>query len=338
MVRTFVNMTVKGWLYYQGENNAGSLHGNYLSASGYACMMPALVASWRAAWSETPGTTDPLAPFGICTLSADDSEGAADMASFRFAQSGSFGVAPNEAMPNVYIAHGHDLADPYVYCGDAPQTKQCADCDTADPEYNCLQQWYMGPGIHPRLKKPFGQRLAASLLSGVYGFGGPVTGPTVAGCTYSAGASPSLVVAFNASLLAGAALVVKGYDTSKPSQSAMSVLVNSTDDAGSGKWVAVNIGLGPAGSNSVTLDLAPLYGAAPQAIKYAWGITGDAPNGGDVVCCPTGTAAAECVPGLCPIFVEQPLAPFGGHPANPFIAKINGAGKCECPAPQDCSA
>jgi len=91
MVRTFVNMTVKGYLYYQGENNAGSLHGNLLTQTGYACLMPALIASWRAAWSATPGTTDPLAPFALCSLSNADSEGAGDIASFRFAQTGSYG-------------------------------------------------------------------------------------------------------------------------------------------------------------------------------------------------------------------------------------------------------
>ena len=326
--------------------------------------MPALVSSWRAAWSATPGTTDPEAPFGICTLSSDDSEGAADMGSFRFAQSGSFGVAPNAAMPNTYIAHGYDLvsvaaplfyppplaslilaccffchpqADPWVYCGNAPQTKQCAGCDTADPDYDCLQTWYMGPGIHPRLKKPFGQRLAASFLASVYaadGFSGPVTGPTIAGCSYEPAAG-SLSVAFNASLLAGGALLVKPYNASSRLQSGFSALVNSTDDADTGVWVALNIAA--AGGSSIQVDLAPLQGATVQAIKYAWGGTGDVPNSADVVCCHSLGAAAECVPGQCPIFVAQPLAPFGGHPANPFLAKVVG-GKCLCPAPQTCDA
>jgi len=299
---------------------------------GYACLMPKLVALWRAAWSATPGTTDPLAPFGICTLSADDSEGSADMGSFRFAQSGSFGVAPNAAMPNTFIAHGYDLADPYVYCGDAPQTKTCAGCDAADSAYNCLQPWYMGPGIHPRLKKPFGQRLAASFLAaaGGYAWGGPVTGPTIAGCTLGAGA---LEITFNETLLAGAPLVVNAFAT--PQEGALSVLVNSTDDTGTGVWVALAYVLAPPAS--ITADLAPLGGAAPQAVKYAWGATGGRPNEADVICCASGGAAAECVPAQCPVFVTHALAPFGGLPANPFLAKIVG-GKCECPAPQVCDA
>lgn len=293
-------------------------------------MMPKLIALWRAAWSVTPGTTDPLAPFGICTLSSDDSEGSADMASFRFAQSGSFGSAPNAAMPATYIAHGYDLADPWVYCGDSPQTKQCAGCDSADPEYNCLQRWYMGPGIHPRLKKPFGERLAASFLADVYGFGGPVTGPTIAGCT---AAATTLTVTFNSTLLAGAALAVHPFDS--PQQGALSVLVNSTNDADTGTWVALPYTLAP--PSSITVDLTLLRGASPQGVKYAWGSTGGRPNDADVICCASGGAAAECVPGQCPVFVSTSLAPFGGLPANPFLAKIVG-GKCVCPAPQVCSA
>ena len=162
-----------------------------------------------------------------------------------------------------------------------------------------------------------------------------MTGPTIAGCSYAAGGA-SLSVTFDAALLAGGALTVLAYD--QPKQSAFSVLVNSSDDAGSGTWVPVNIALGPAGSSSVTADLAPLGGAAPQAIKYAWGATGGRPNEADVICCHSLGAAAECVPGQCPIFVAMPLAPFGGLPANPFLAKISAQGKCECPAPQVCDA
>ena len=67
--------------------------------------MPALVAAYRRAWSATPGTTDALAPFGVVSLSTGDSEGASDIGSFRWAQQGSYGVLPNAAMPNTFLAH-----------------------------------------------------------------------------------------------------------------------------------------------------------------------------------------------------------------------------------------
>jgi hypothetical protein len=334
IVRPYSDMTVKGWLFLQGENNAGSLHGNSANKAGYGCLMPTLIAAWRKVWSAVPGTTDPNAPFGLVTLSTDDSEGAADMASFRWAQQGSYGVVPNPAMPNVYLAHAFDLADPWVNCGDAPQTTQCPGCDTADASYSCLTPYYMGPGIHPRLKKPIGQRLAAAALVAVYGWAGPVTGPTLAGCTYAAGATPTLVLQFDTSLLAGAALVVAPYDTAFPNRSGVSVLVGSDGTPASGHWLPLNIALG--GAARVSVDLTPLGGAPPQAVKYAWGATGGVPNDQDVVCCPP-SGSGICEPGLCPLLAAVGTAPLGGLPANPFLALLVG-GKCECPAPQVCGA
>ena len=64
----FVNASIFGVLWYQGENNMGGAKGNSLASVGYACRQKALVAGWRRVWSETPGTTDPMAPFGIVTL------------------------------------------------------------------------------------------------------------------------------------------------------------------------------------------------------------------------------------------------------------------------------
>ena len=61
--------------------------------------MPALVDEWRKAWSATPKTTDPLAPFGIVSLSQGDSEGNKGMGSFRWSQSANLGSLPNELIP-----------------------------------------------------------------------------------------------------------------------------------------------------------------------------------------------------------------------------------------------
>jgi hypothetical protein len=117
-VKPYADQAIKGWVYYQGENNCGGLHGNSGTAkqpaSGYACMMPKLVELFRKTWSAEAGTTDPTAPFGIVSLSAHDSEGAKDMASFRWAQQGSYGTVPNKIMPNTFMAHAFDLQDPCV--------------------------------------------------------------------------------------------------------------------------------------------------------------------------------------------------------------------------------
>ena len=52
MVLPFVNMSLKGWNWYQGENNLGFHTGNVLDNAGYACMLPTMIANWRRMWSE----------------------------------------------------------------------------------------------------------------------------------------------------------------------------------------------------------------------------------------------------------------------------------------------
>ena len=45
MTTPFVDMTVKGFLWYQGENNMGGVKGNSAASLGYACNQKALVVS-----------------------------------------------------------------------------------------------------------------------------------------------------------------------------------------------------------------------------------------------------------------------------------------------------
>lgn len=53
----FVDMTVKGWVWYQGENNMGAVKGSSTHDIGYSCEQRVLVEGWRKIWSEEPGTT-----------------------------------------------------------------------------------------------------------------------------------------------------------------------------------------------------------------------------------------------------------------------------------------
>jgi len=100
----FMDMTLKGFVWYQGENNMGNVKGNAMDGVGYACAMKQLITSWRAAWSATPGTTDPLAPFGVVALPSGGSEGGPNMGAMRVAQTASHGVLPNSDLPNTFIA------------------------------------------------------------------------------------------------------------------------------------------------------------------------------------------------------------------------------------------
>ena len=114
-VTPFVNMSIQGFLWYQGENNCNmDVIGNYKDGTGYGCELPAMVADWRAAFSATPGTTDPLAPFGVATLAAGGSEGnGGHMSAMRWAEQGNYGHWDSPAMPNSFGAQLYDLGDPW---------------------------------------------------------------------------------------------------------------------------------------------------------------------------------------------------------------------------------
>ena len=76
-------------------------------------------------------------------------------------------------------------------------------------------------------------------------------------------------------------------------------------------------------SSSITVDLSPLNGAVPTAVRYAyaWGV----PNCCDITD-PTTFTSKDCIAN-CPVMSSS------GLPANPFIAKIAG-GKCKCVPPR----
>jgi hypothetical protein len=89
-------------------------------------------------------------------------------------------------------------------------------------------------------------------------------------------------------------------------------------------WILLNFTADSAGTG-ITVDLKPLNGSVPTAVRYAWGI---------VQCCnhadPTLYVSHGCIAN-CPIYSAK-----ADLPATPFQAKIVD-GKCECVAPQVCS-
>ena len=88
--------------------------------------------------------------------------------------------------------------------------------------------------IHPRAKKQVGVRLAHGAAVSSYGKAGPVSGPTISGCTVTA---TTITVNFNTTLLSGGTMEVQAYftgttdpETGKPTggSSKMQVLVNAS--------------------------------------------------------------------------------------------------------------
>ena len=103
----------------------------------------------------------------------------------RWSQTGNYGVLPNAALPNTFLAHAYDLGDPWLENPSCTQWKCCKEygaqywnatsCgvhfgnSSASGAAECAAAcegilnttYYMGP-IHPRIKKPVGERLAAA--------------------------------------------------------------------------------------------------------------------------------------------------------------------------------
>ena len=156
-------------------------------------------------------------------------QGARDFGGMRWSQTANYGVVPNDALPNAFLAHAYDLPDPWMTntsCSDW----ECCEVDLRGkplrrkrPELSaalcnkrtrslggpevcapyCAALVDTPPGLlgslHPRVKKPIGVRLAQAAYAQVYGGSNAVTGPTIAGCTLNK-ATRRLVIGFNKTL------------------------------------------------------------------------------------------------------------------------------------------
>ena len=371
MVAPFVNTSIASWLWLQGENNCGGdgEPGNSADGTGYGCSLATLVRVYRELWSAQPGTTAADAPFGIFTLHSGASEGSGkNMAGIRWSQSANYGVVPNPLIPNGWITQLFDLGDPWLNNIDSSDKSHCEKVDPATGMYgpNCQTPWtnltlwdaallplaplvradatptFLG-SIHARIKGPAGARAALQYHNLVDGGAGPITGPTIAGCSAVA-ALGKISVRFDAALLRGDVVAVSPFDTdttawgTAESNSFMACLVPAgrapadcaTDASMWAPAAAVADGTGAGAALTVAPTL--LAGKTLAALRYGWPIDGNSP--GDT-CCPSKNVTASlaaCIPAACPVKASPSLLP-----ANPFFALIVG-GKCKCLPPQTCDA
>ncbi|XP_027733381.1 sialate O-acetylesterase isoform X2 [Vombatus ursinus] len=107
MIHPLLNMTLKGVVWYQGENNA-----NY-NTDLYNCTFPALIEDWRQAFHNgSQGQTQRLFPFGFVQLSTTMSkEEDYGFPRVRWHQTADLGYVPNVRMPNTFMAVAMDLCD-----------------------------------------------------------------------------------------------------------------------------------------------------------------------------------------------------------------------------------
>ncbi|XP_046862151.1 sialate O-acetylesterase-like [Xenia sp. Carnegie-2017] len=152
MIVPFLNMTIYGSIFYQGETNALARDFNVLP---YNCTFPAMINDWRAKWyASTQNNTDPQFPFGFVQLSAvgnDTTTNENNFAPLRWDQTAGKGYAPNAQLKKTFMAVAMDLGNPL-----SPHDS-----------------------IHPTDKENIGYRLGLSGLSLAYGRERYYTGPLV---------------------------------------------------------------------------------------------------------------------------------------------------------------
>ena len=376
-----------------GENNMGFTKGNSAAGVGYSCLFRELINGYRALWSATPGTTDPLAPFGAVALPSGGSEGGPNMGAMRLAQTLGYGVLPTPAMPNTWIVQAYDLEDQWG-SGNGP-------CFGTAPGYGPRVAWACCPGksynatacagrealcapaceaaagtamvmggIHPRSKKPVGERLARGALNTVYGGTGSITGPTLARCAV---AGAALNIEFDADLLRGDTVVLQPAFASVQTRfvtyggTLLWALANATTyciepqcvvNATSGGCASAPTGRGLlgdfcptwAGGDGVTVLPTGAFSAGWVELNYTLSpsgtgivadlapLNGTAPAGiryawDSLFCCDL-TDPTLYVSHDC--IAKCPIMSSAQLPANPFHARIV-QGACECQAPQVCS-
>merc|ERR1719295_366975 len=350
LVASYLNMTVRAFLWYQGENNVFEEPGSWYNNTGYGCMEPFMLRQWRSQWSVTPGTTSPVTPFGLVTLAGGTSEGhGQNMGRFRWTQMGSFDYLPNHELVNTFAAQAYDLGDPW--------NKECFYLKPPRCQGDSVYSWnktnfYMGP-IHPRPKLIVGRRLAISGYPLLYG---PQSveldptaiapmeneaniGPVLSGCKVMDDGN-ELVIEFNKTL---SILPDANYPNGVQSDGKVHVVpfvawynasINWTN---TDHWTAMeveikkqwyfveNIKEGTDGI-SVVADISSFVGETITGVRYAWS---------DYPCCGTlNRNYNPCPPDSCPIKTGTGNMTL---PAVPFWSKIVNM-SCECFAPQTCDS
>ncbi|KFU85523.1 Sialate O-acetylesterase, partial [Chaetura pelagica] len=121
MIHPLLNLTLRGVLWYQGEENT------HLHTDQYNCTFPALIADWRHAFhAGSAGQNQLLLPFGFVQLSTYRRQSPDDsFARLRWHQTADLGVVPNARMPSTFMAVAMDLGDEHSPYGSIhPRDKQ----------------------------------------------------------------------------------------------------------------------------------------------------------------------------------------------------------------------
>ena len=336
------NMTVKGVMWYQGENN-GANPGDWLKNQGYACMLPRLINNWRRDWilnnyaniqqqkislglspnaQLTAGmfaNTD--MPFGVVSLHGWCGEEASNCYAQRNYSALKHKINPtysNLAWLRWAQVGSMGRSPNWIM----PNTFVAMAYDLGDTGAPGPPHPYQGP-LHPRNKWKLGKRFAYAGLAIAYGNDTiPYAGPVLSFCDVDYD-SQTLNLVFDSELLRGETVIVKRPD-------GFEVQTNGSI----GGWYGTNISSVTSG-NDIVLDLSPILGDNDSddnpssydkiiGLRYAWR---------DLPCCNTtgwkpgkNNNEIDCPQANCAVYTKD-----NDLPLVPFIYSLNQKGECVMP-------
>ena len=224
-IQPMINMTIKGMIFWQGENDCMFDAGNSAFNTGYACTLKAMVQSYRELWSVIPGTTPSDFPFGSVLISDGSEFGEPEnLANIILSQTLNHGSLPNDDLPNSFLTLPEP--DPYM---DLQNPDLCSHMQCCVETFIPLGSTCIGDhrglwtnstpnqsSLHPRTKGISSDRLAQAAYASVYQPNTTSvlsTGPVFTGCEII---GSTLIITFDSSRLKGESVIVSKPEGSDP--------------------------------------------------------------------------------------------------------------------------
>ncbi|XP_059471569.1 sialate O-acetylesterase-like [Neocloeon triangulifer] len=154
MIAPLTKTSVRGAIWYQGENNVGN------NPTYYSCHIAALVRDWKLTFvdGQVGAENDVAFPFGVVQIGPYEAGDNYDWGKLRFHQTADQGVLPNPLLADAFFAAAYDLTDRNAPTGDIhPRDKQTV----ADRLSNAARKLIYGEDLQAYGPRPIDSAVSA---------------------------------------------------------------------------------------------------------------------------------------------------------------------------------